>query len=183
MRPLPAALLALSLPLGAASCEGFGTLEDTGASGAGAPWSGTHRFLLAESAEIVHCDITWTTTGSPAASSCASCDFVFDVEFVLDEEASSSDGTCDFRLQDTTRQLAYLASAGSQSGSVGTVQSDGSFSALGPAALLDGSFSYSFDPEFDEYGGYYEIFDERGSAELSGEKEVVADDTGAAGGL
>lgn len=169
--------LPLALALALTSCAGFGTLEDTGSDWSGSTWSGTHRFLLAESAQIVHCDITWTTTGSPADSNCASCEFVFDVAFVLDEEASSSDGTCDFRLQDESRELAYVSSS-AQGESIGTVNSDGSFSRLGPASLLEGSFSYSFDLEFDSYGGYYEIIEEAGSAELGGDKAVDPDDTG-----
>ena len=174
MQRRPLILLAATAAL---SCQGFGTLEDTGDSWQGATWTGTHQLLLGENQSAIYCDVQWTTQGTAAETGCTGCDFVFDLSFTL-EDTSTSNGTCDFRMVDERHQLAYAESFQTYGASVGEVGTDGQFQRLGTASLSGETFTYSYDTLFDSYGGYYEVLSEGGAATLTLRPEESGQDTG-----
>ena len=174
MQRHPLILLAATAAL---SCQGFGTLEDTGESWEGATWTGTHAFKLGENQSTIYCDIQWTTQGTATETGCTGCDFVFDLSFTL-EDTSTSNGTCDFRMVDERHQLAYAQSFETYGASVGVVGSDGQFTRLGSASLSGETFTYTYEDLLDSYGGYYDVLTEGGTATLTLRPEEADQDTG-----
>ncbi|MFT4976046.1 MAG: hypothetical protein ACI8S6_001941 [Myxococcota bacterium] len=150
MHPLPVLLLA-------ALC-GCGIIErpDTDlSSGDYTAYAGAETYTFASGPGAVNCELYWSAAGSPAATSCPTCVFAFDVAFTFDGDRSIDDGTCGTQQLDFSATYVLLDEAdgyrlGTWTNGAITIFAEATFDASGQLSYTGLTDAYAYG-----YGYYY----------------------------
>ena len=137
---------------------------DTGDSGQQAPnpyttysgWEQLDFGTLMPAAGEYNCHLRWAVTGTPRATVCTGCEFVFDVDITLLPAESTDDGTCaaDGKVGDFEYAYAYSPEYYGY-GSAWLYEYDGDFIWWGDATFEDGQFRYQWGYTDYYYAGTY----------------------------
>ena len=140
------------IPILLTGCIELERPTDTGTSSSA--YSGWERYQFGNKPGALSCDLYWTVSGSSAIVPCPECVFAFDLDFVLEPEQSTDDGSCFLKQENHSLTYVIIEELGEYS--VGT-WSNGELYIFAPAELDEatGTFSYASGNIGYAYGSYY----------------------------
>lgn len=121
---------------------------------------GSERFTMALSAGTPSCTLYWSAAGTTAPISCPTCTFAFDIDFTLDPNLSTDDGSCIGMQRDFSATYVLIDDE------IGT-WTNGTIDLFGAAQLNSaiGSLTYaSHSSPYTAYAGYYDTWQTTGTA-------------------
>ena len=140
------------IPLLLTGCLEIERPTDTSTSSSA--YTGWERYQFGNKPGALSCDLYWAVSGSSKVVACPECIYAFDLDFILDTDQSTDDGSCFLEQERTALTYVIVEELGEYS--VGT-WSNGEIYVFAPADLDDstGKFSYSTGNIGYTYGAYY----------------------------